>query len=548
MKYIISEFIIKINSGDIDISSLLNIPNDFNPKNNNNIHVLKDIIIKRLQEKPKSSLYKLFKLLNLTESDIIQKEIIKLKEYNIFGCPLSTDIDIAFIVSGHNIIEKYKHAQIELDFGDILDEIKKDYPNKDFDINLITLDAQSNLSMAYKGSKETQNIIFNTYKYHRQKYQIFFDKQIDIDLNDKIRGLCVFVLDYLRDIIGIEEYKNQREIKKRIYNDPSERIKYVNEILSDITINIDKNIIKSITMKLIQIILLNDNLYAYTKKDMIDLIQNYFDINYKNELWNLLTRDSYHIASKDTDKQLIFNLLVNKYIIIYNELLNIYQWKEININFNINVTKLDDDIIEKFIKSPLVPTNKFMKIAKYIMDDDINKYFILDIYGIEFLPKELHKYIIYEPQRSGKWIEYHKEFTKGKLHIERDKYSMIRGAIGEIFICNNCDFSEICGEIVNKCMIGFIKEGNNLCAPDLLLINDKKEIIPVEIKCLPMDVCFDMNNRTFHREFKLARKQINYISQIINNIYEKKVKNGIIIFVYFGSPEIKTYYCNINII
>jgi len=547
MKFIVSEFIKKINSGDIDISLLLNRPNDFNPKNNNNIQVLKDIIIKRLKEKPKSSLYKLFKLFNLTESDIIQKEIIKLKEYNIFGCPLSTDIDIAFLVSKQDIIEKYKNNQIIFDYDDILDEIKKDYPNKDFDINFVTLDSQNNLSMAYKGSKETQNIIFNTYKYHRQKYPIFFDKQIDIDLNDKIRGLCVFVLDYLRDIIGIEEYKNQREIKKRIYNDPSERIKYVNQVLSNMTINIDKNIIKPIIMKLIQIILLNDNLYAYTKKDMIDLIQNYFNENYKNELWNLLTRDSYHIVSKETDKQIIFNLLVNKYIIIYNELLNIYQWKEININFNNNVTKLDDDIITEFIKSPLVPTDKFLHIAKYIMDDDINKYFILDIYGIEFLPQQLHKYIICEPQRSIKWIEYHREFTKGKLHIEGDKYSMIRGAIGEMFITNNCNFSEICGEIVNKCMIGFIKEGNNLCAPDLLLINDKKEIIPVEIKCLPMDVCFDMNNRTFYREFKLAKKQINYISQIINNIYEKKVKNGIIIFVYFGSPEIKTYYLIIDI-
>ena len=33
--------------------------------------------------------------------------------------------------------------------------------------------------------------------------------------------------------------------------------------------------------------------------------------------------------------------------------------------------------------------------------------------------------------------------------------------------------------------------------------------------CSPMDVCFDMNNRAFHREFKLARKQINYITEII---------------------------------
>jgi len=58
----------------------------------------------------------------------------------------------------------------------------------------------------------------------------------------------------------------------------------------------------------------------------------------------------------------------------------------------------------------------------------------------------------------------------------------------------------------------------------LLLINDLEEIIPVEIKCLPMDVNFDINNRDFYREFKLAKKQIKYCSEIINNIYSVKVK------------------------
>jgi hypothetical protein len=82
----------------------------------------------------------------------------------------------------------------------------------------------------------------------------------------------------------------------------------------------------------------------------------------------------------------------------------------------------------------------------------------------------------------------------------------------------------------------------DLCAPDLLLINSNQEIIPVEIKCLPMDVCFDMNNRAFHREFKLARKQINYITEIINTVYEKKVKKGVIIFAYFSQDYIKTFY------
>jgi hypothetical protein len=231
-------------------------------------------------------------------------------------------------------------------------------------------------------------------------------------------------------------------------------------------------------------------------------------------------------------------------------MLTMYHWTEIDINFDKcrNPTMLDDNIITEFIKSPIIPSDKFLHIANHIMMDDINKYFILHSYGIEYLPQELLEYVIYDSQRSEKWIEYHREFTKGKAKIEGDKFSMIRGAIGEMIITDNCNFNEICNEKVNKCMIGFIKEGNNLCAPDLLLINSNQEIIPVEIKCLPMEVCFDINNKAFHREFKLARKQINYISEIINNIYKKKVKKGIIIFAYFSQVYIKTFYIIVDII
>ena len=549
MKLIVTVFITKILNDEIDISSLLSTLNDFNPKSNIDIQILKDNIVKRLRERPKSSIHKLFKLLNLSEKDIFQKEVIQFKEYNIFGCPLSTDIDIAFIVDDPEIILKYKQNLIILDVDNVLDEIRRYYPHKEFDLNLITIDSHKNLLMAYKGSKETQNIIYHTYKYHIQRYPLFFDKEVIVDLNDKIRSLAVFVLDYLHDIIGEDEYKKQREIKRRIYSDPSERIKYVNEILSNMVVTIDKNIVKAITMKLIQIILLNENIYAYTKQEMVDLLQEYFnenideniDENMDIELWNLLTRDKFHIESDIAKKQNVFELLVKKYLEIYLDMISSFQWTEIYIDFDTNPTELDDLIVREFIKSPLIPTEKFMESAKYIMDDNINKYFVLNTYGEEYLPGELHKYIIFEPQRSERWMEYHREFTKDKVKNEGNKYSMIRGALGEMFI-TTYDFSEICGELVNKCMIGFIKEGENLCAPDLLLINDEKEIIPVEIKCLPMDVCFDMNNMAFHREFKLARKQIKYITEIIDNIYDKKVKKGIIIFAYFTQEYIKTFY------
>ena len=405
------------------------------------------------------------------------------------------------------------------------------------------------------GSKETQNIIFHTYKHHPQKYPLIFDKQIDIDLNDKIRGLATFVLDYLKDIIGIDVYKKQREIKKRIYNEPAERIIYVNEILSNLSVDIDRNIVKSITMKLIQIILLNDDIYAYTKREMVELGNVYFGQNYENELWNLLTRDTYHQQSTIIEKQTVFNFLVGRYIEIYNDMMVSYQFINIDIDFTKNPTNLSDDIISEFIKSPLIMTPKFSDIGRYILDDNINKYFILPVYGIEHL-SDIHKYIIYEPQRSEQWMKLHQEANEGKLKINGDKYSMIRGAIGEMFITSYCDFDLICGEHVSKAMVGFVKDDfGNMCAPDLLLINDKKEIIPVEIKCLPMDVCFDINNRTFYRELKLAKKQIYYISNIIDNIYEKNseikknkmVNKGIIIFAYFTQEHIKTYYCIIDI-
>ena len=198
-------------------------------------------------------------------------------------------------------------------------------------------------------------------------------------------------------------------------------------------------------------------------------------------------------------------------------------------------------------KSPLTPTEKFLEHGKYILDDNINKYFILDIYGTEFLPDQIKKYVIFEPQRSENWTKIHKAYNKDSL-ILGNKFSMIRGAIGEMFITENTNFDLICKEHVEKCMIGFIRDDkDNLCAPDLLLINKNQDIIPVEIKCLPMDVCFDINNKAFYRELKLAKKQIKYISEIINNIYEKKISYGIIIFAFFTNTTCNTYYLKLNV-
>jgi len=541
----------KIQSGDINIDQLLKIQNDFNPIGNKNMNVLLKNIDTRLTKYPKSSFKKITYLLNLTEKDIYQKEIYKLNRFNIFGSPDSTDIDIAFIVDSHSIIEKFKFNQIELDFNGILDRLKIILKKNKFDVNLIAIDQQNNIIMALKGSKETQNIIFMTYQYHYQEFPCFFDKMIDIDVVDKIRGLSQFVLQYLVDIIGKQSYESERLIKKKIYNDSASRLEYVNSVLKIMSIDINRDVIKAIVMKLIQIILLNDDEYAYTKKEMIEKIINYVDTKHINiiaALWNLLLRDNYIIQSSVEDKQHVFTSLVSIYLQIYDEIQIEQKWYDTELELyplnslqkEYNPTTLSTDIFREFMKSPLKPSDRFMEICGDLLNNiDVN--FILYPFGQEFIPEEMNDHVIFIPQRSKEWKEIHAKYNYEKIKINFDKYGLLRGAIGEILIIKKFDFQHIFKEKINKCMVGFIKDDlGNICAPDLLLIKDK-EIIPVEIKCLCMPPTTDITNKNFHREYKLAKKQIAYAKLIIDNIYSIKIKSGLIIFVFIDK-EISIKY------
>jgi hypothetical protein len=54
--------------------------------------------VKYIISNKKYASYKLLELLNLTLIDIFREDIFTPTIFNIFGCPLSTDIDIAIIV------------------------------------------------------------------------------------------------------------------------------------------------------------------------------------------------------------------------------------------------------------------------------------------------------------------------------------------------------------------------------------------------------------------------------------------------------------------
>lgn len=509
---------------------------------------------------PKIGIYNIY--------DIIPKKIItiQLTQFNIYGCPLSTDCDIAFLTSRSNI-EQYKiyktkpkndiDYEIVLDFGDVLENLQKEsiISGKEFDINLISLDSNQNITLCLNGSNsDTQNIIFHTYKYYQsvQKHDMFVNNICAVDLFDKLRGITSFTLKHIEQIIGKEDNKRIKTMKKNIFvSDSNVQFKFAISILEKLDVSIcDKSVLKSIVMKLCQIILLNDDVYAYTKKDIIDCMLIYIDS--VNVLWNLLTRDVHGKISTPEEKQTIFFKIVSMYIDIYNTLTVQQEWTKINIDFTQNPTQIADELIHEFISSPLIMSDKFRELSGDMLEH-IDKHFVLDIYGCEHVPVQLMKYIVWIPQRSPEWKEIYKKYNPPATQINHDKYALFRGALGELFVTKYCDFESVLGSDIKKVIVGFLHDSLdyqydmehnitfNMCAPDLLIIKSDK-IIPVEIKCLPMKPTTDITNKAYYRELKTAKKQLRYYKQIIDKIYDVKVLIGLLIFVFMENDKISTYW------
>ena len=436
--------------------------------------------------------------------------------------------------------------------------------DKEFDINLISLDSNNNITLCLNGSNaDTQNIIFNTYQYYQevQKYTKFVTSMIDVDLFDKSRGITSFVMKHIEQIVGKEENKKEKSIKKEVFvSDSNTQFKYVISVLEKLNVSIcDKSVLKSIVMKICQFILLNDDVYAYTKKIIIDNMLTY--INFSNELWNLLTRDVHgdKICTHD-EKQYVFNTLVHIYIDIFNVLITQQQWNIIDLELSdTNLSMLDNisqDVVQEFINSPLVVSDRFKEISGDILEH-VDRYFILDIYGQEFVPLQMQKYITWIPQRSEEWKKIYKTLNPPATIINHDTYALFRGALGELLILKYFNFESVLGIDILKIMVGFLHDSDNfdddvchkrifnMCAPDLLILKENK-FIPVEIKCLPMKPTIDITNRTYYRELKTAKKQLSYYKQIIDKIYDEPVSQGLLIFMFIETDKISTQWLLID--
>jgi hypothetical protein len=440
------------------------------------------------------TLNKFMTVLGISKIDLIPPTKIYLNRYNVFGCPDSTDLDVAFTVDSQDIVIAYqtnKH-NFELILPPILNP-----ENKDVDIVLIYINPDSgNLSTTSAGNKETQNIIWKTYHHHAQEYPCFFSGMVEVDIIDKIRAIAKFTMDHLQELLGDDKYALIRETKKRVYSSELNRQEFVNEQLKNLKVIInDKNIsvYKSLTMKLIQCFTESMHTYIYEKKRLAVFMNDHIPNSAKYLEYLLFRGKTGEFNEIHTND--VFRRLVDEYIDI--QMNQELEWKIIEAPISSNPTSLSDECFREFISSPMKGTSLFWSLFGDC--ENINKRFILDCFGKEHMKDSDAEKCIWIPQRCDEWL------TKVKVpqNLSDDQYNLIRGAIMKKIVISNVDFTTLLGEPINKISTGFVIGDDGLIAPDLLLTTSDKKIIVVEIKTLSTK-----NTADVRRAIKLAKMQL----------------------------------------
>lgn len=466
-------------------------------------------------------------------------------KFYVIGCPTSTDIDVVCIIDrqflSNSIPLPLKNTEIER-LTTELNSIGYDI-SRDIDINIICIENKRCIGKS-KGGDEIINILLKTHSLHIQYYDFNIEIDfIDVSLIDKLKAITKFIFDYIEYVCI--DYKNFRETKSRLYMEGIESMmKYVHKLIDLIEYREEKNsqdFFKSLTMKIIQLILLKDNIYMYTKEELIN-ISNVYNFN-KENIRYFLTRGKEGIFNMDT-----FRNLYKTFISILHDYFENLDIRTIKIDSIRNVTILSEILFDEFIKSPNSHTSTFE--LEY---EKSSFYIVNDLFPIDITPPEqinlpsdiVKRHFIQIPQRSEEWIRLLDMYKCGNNGAEiKDTmegiYNLLRGAITESIV-----FDRFTPEMLNlegweKVQVGLLVENKEIlgsigCAPDLILTKNNM-IIPIEIKTLT-----DKNhNSNYYNKFDLAKKQLQRVENILGSriIYKK-----IIIMAYWTD----TLYLECNI-
>lgn len=282
--------------------------------------------------------------------------------FNVIGCEYSTDIDIIITVPSEQIISEYKNNKFNINLTLIKSDLANlgyDLASRDLDINLVYIDPKtSNIINCLIGeSKLTQNIIFNTYSLHPQAYSQLITNPVQIDLGNFVKLFSKIVLDWMEKLLGKSRYKELRPKKAHSYANLSLRLDFSLEILQEINFidlfNTNKDIIKSLAMKLCQIVLLYFDKIEFTKKKISNQISNILLFSNDSILY-ILSRGKLGNMDGLTKIQQIFSILINQYELIVQEIKQNLDFVPIDLDLNLNLDLFNsiDLTIKEFIKSP----------------------------------------------------------------------------------------------------------------------------------------------------------------------------------------------------
>ncbi len=529
-----------------------------------NFHIYEDVI--KIKENIHNFMIKKNQTYIKFESFIqryAKKSFVEFYDFNIIGCPHSTDIDVVALVS-RNDIDK------EIDIDELkrqLNKIGYDTRSRPVDVNLIYVDKDGNLEWSEKGDiADTQNIIFDTWKHHKQAYPCVVARKVPIDIKNKISAAGKFILDNMKVLIGKKEYKIEREKRKAVYANEKERLDYAISLLNKILHMSDdprwNDAIKSLTMKIIQIMINDRNQeMVYTKEELANAFDMMYSGRRDNALWFL-----FRGKMGEYDENFLKILFLEfKHIAGLHPPKDLH-WVDVTIDTSINPTDLPNDLIADFISNPIEPTEAFiMKFEHLCPDRNINAMFHIHCQNTHLLSDTLKEnHIIEIDQRTEEWVRLLTFYLCGKntgVHPYdgpewvKFYYNLIRGSIVELFTIHTCDFSSLLHESYIRILVGLLVEqkgieGTPAIAPDLILLTESGKIIPVEIKCIePSSVHSShsvaepfrvegifADNHHYRRAITLATKQIERAGKILGS------NVGIIMLVYVSMIDGKAHF------
>lgn len=544
-----------------------------------------DTLIEDLQTKPVKTVKQLLKMHPLTIQELENLCVDNFSAYIsfvVFGCSRSTDIDVACFVDSKYIDngKPFPLAQCELQrLEKELTEAGYSVIDRGLDINLLCVNAAGRIIACTKGGSETQNIILQTHHLHKQYYDTLPAlTHVMPSVFDKIKAISKFMLDYLEHVSP--DYAEMHANKKKIYEciDSiiafTKTMDFVKKMIVVDHADIGKyglrpskwfDYMKSITMKYLQLILLEHGILEYTKDGLVEQSFSVLQTHYKS--YGNITKDNIAFllfrGTTGVFSPLLLPMLHQIYIDAIDKYNSSITAKTIIIPFDTltmnNPSIMTMDLFLEFLKSPVNASTEFERLwndHKYNIDE------IFPIVSTEaehrpcFVNDTLSNKFIWIDQRTPEWHDLLTFYTCGTNSKNignsfQSIYNLIRGTIAELLIMNLFQPQDIFDSSYTKYSVGMLAEhvgtkGSNGCAPDLLLINDTAtKIIPVEIKSLHSAT----HNSDYYRGYDLALKQCQRVKDILDPSNTLDIINqGLIILSWFasdGSLELECITCQL---